>query len=136
MFSKSSRQLARELVDRERVVGAEVLLRAVDAGARSVPDLALGIARPHEHRRLRLRFAVEDEHGLRLVEAGQVVEVGVLPVLVLDVVVADRERRGEQQQRAGPNGLDDAVAPTPEVRESSGQVLHRRGEAAPDPLLR
>ena len=76
---------------------------AFDASARSVPDLALGIARAHEEHRLVLRvLGRQNEHGLGLVEAGQVEEVGVLPVLVLDVVVADRNRRRRKDRDAPP----------------------------------
>src|SRR5207249_4854908 len=38
----------------------------------------------------------EDDDRLRLVEAGEVEDVAVLPELVLDVVVAERGRRGDE----------------------------------------
>jgi hypothetical protein len=84
-------------------VGAEVFDRAFDARARTVPHLALGIARPDEQDRLVLRvLGRHDQHRFGLVESGEVVKVGVLPVLVLDVVVADCYRRRRKNRDAVP----------------------------------
>ena len=38
------------------------------------------------------------EDGFRLVESGEVVEIRILPILVLHVVVTDRERRSEYDE--------------------------------------
>jgi hypothetical protein len=86
-----------ELADGERGVRAEVADGSLDTGPRPVPHLALGVARPHEESHAVVGVPRrEDEHRLGLVESGQVIEVGILPVLVLDVVVPDGDRgRGE-----------------------------------------
>ena len=79
----------------KRVVGAEVAHRALGPGAATIPGFARGIAVAHEQDVLGL-LATGDEHrdGLGLVEAGQVVEVAVGPVVVVDVAVALALGRG------------------------------------------
>ena len=90
-------ELLGEVPDRERGVSAEPLDRAFDTGARPVPCLAFRVALAHEEDRA--VFVVgsrEDQHRVGLLEAGEIPEVRVLTVGVLDVVVADVDgTRGE-----------------------------------------
>jgi hypothetical protein len=75
-------------------MGADVRDRAPPARARPNPPLPTPTARPHEKDRAMMgMLAGEDQNTVGLVETGQVVKVRVLPVLVLDVVVAHRHRR-------------------------------------------
>ncbi len=93
------RELLLELGDDVALVGTELRLRAVQARPRTVPDLALGIARAHEQRSL-LVVATQDQRALRLVEAGDVEEVRVLTVLVVDVAIS-RKDRGRREHGHG-----------------------------------
>ncbi len=83
--------------DREGIVGAVVAPRPGRSGAPAVPGLAQRVALAHEQDVLGLGPA-RHQHGHRLgfCEAGQVVEVAVLAVGVLDVVVAQAHRGGRQ----------------------------------------
>jgi hypothetical protein len=88
-----------EVGDRERVVRAVGGDGAFRSGARPVPILALAVALAHEQQVLALRSAGcehRDRVGLR--EAGEVVEIAVLPVRVLDVAVTGAHRRGRQDR--------------------------------------
>jgi hypothetical protein len=108
-------QLGREVGDREGRVRPENGLRAIDPSAITIPLLALGIARPDEQDEAMVGVGRgEHHHGLRLDEARQVVDVGVLAIVVLDVVVADRGRRGGQDhhgRRAGSHPGEHLGAP-------------------------
>jgi hypothetical protein len=97
------RQMFFELVDRVRLIGAVLRLYAVDTRTRSVPNLTLRIARSHEHRRLR---STKHENAVRLVEPGQIEEIRVLPVIVIDVIVANVNRR----RRENPDRIIAALA--------------------------
>ncbi len=103
------RKLVREVSSDEGLVRAVVLLGAVDAGARPVPDLAVAVPRTHEEGRLAV-LCVEDQDALRLVEPRQVEEVRVLPVLVLDVVVPHEDRgrgkNGHGRRRGGGHRVE------------------------------
>ncbi len=93
------RQPRGELVHRKGRVGTEVADRSLDACARAVPHFALRVARSDEEHRVVLGMrARQDEHRVRLVEPGQIEEVRVLPVLVLDVVVPNRHGRRRQHR--------------------------------------
>jgi hypothetical protein len=87
------RELRVELIDGESLVRAVALLRALYARASARPRLLLLVARPHEERVARLARGRDDGDGVGLVEARQVVEVGVLPEAVLRVVRARRLAR-------------------------------------------
>jgi hypothetical protein len=110
------RQALGELGDRERCIGAEALDGALDAGARTVPGLALRIAWPNEHDAalFRLRLA-QEQHAVRLVEARQVVEVAVLPEVVLDVVVANGDGRGGEDRDPLPHRVEETAPALGEV---------------------
>src|ERR1700722_9525515 len=77
-----------DIGDRKGVVSAVILNCARGTGALAVPDLALAITLAHKQDVFR-RPTPGDQHRhrLRLVKAGQVEEIAVLPVVVLDVVV-------------------------------------------------
>src|SRR6185312_14785002 len=83
--------------DGECVVRAIRAPRTCRTGAPSVPGLTCRVALAHEED----VFSVvaprdQDRHRLGLVEAGQIIEVTVLPVRVFDVVVAVAYRRRGQ----------------------------------------
>jgi hypothetical protein len=80
--------------DGKRVVRAVVARRPRGASALAIPGLARRITVAHEQDVLALRTAWhEHRHGFRLREAGEVVEVAVGPVRILDIVVAQPDRR-------------------------------------------
>ena len=83
--------------DREGVIGAEPAARTGRAGTPAVPGLACRITVSHEQQVLALRSPRHQHRDrLRFGETGEVVEVAVLPVGVLDVVVAQMHgRRGD-----------------------------------------
>jgi hypothetical protein len=83
------------------------------ASPRAVPHFPFRIAGPHEHHTASLAKAAEQQRCAGLLEPGQVVQVGVLPVLVLDVVVPDGHgRRRQQQGRVGSDCLEHPLTPT------------------------
>src|SRR3954468_13622699 len=80
-----------------RFVEAEKLARGFGAIAKSVPDLALGIAVAAKKNRARRLARHHREQRLRLVEAGEVVEVAIEAVRVVAVAVAHAlGRRGDE----------------------------------------
>ena len=96
-----------DVVDRKRVVEGELVDRAFRAEARPVPAFALGIAFAAEQDDFAgLAARDQGQHRLRLVEAGQVVEVAVLPVRIMRVVVADA--LGRRRQDGDGVATDDA----------------------------
>ena len=100
---EQARQNFVDVPDRERIVGAVFLDCALRACARPVPGLASRIAVAHEQHELALRAArQQDRDGLGFLERGQVVEIAVRTVLVLDVVVAGPDRRGRQDRDCVP----------------------------------
>ncbi|MCY1530646.1 hypothetical protein D9M68_658420 [compost metagenome] len=105
-----------DVADREGIVGAVVADRAVLAGAQAVPQLALGIALAAEqHVLAMLTTRNQRDHRLRLGKPGEVLEVAVLAVYMLDIAVADVHRRRRQDgdavgfhlrhQRLAPTGV-------------------------------
>ena len=95
-------ELLVELFDRESLVRAVALLRALDARAPPVPNLLLAVARADEEREGLLARGRDDGDGVGLAEAGQVVEVRVLPEAVLCVVRARHlARRRDDGDRTG-----------------------------------
>jgi hypothetical protein len=94
-----ARKLRVEVSDRKGCVGVEITLGALDAGARPIPRLALGVARSDEqHEAVLAMHPAEHRDRLRLVVAREVEEVRVLPVRMLDVVVAEVHRRGRDHR--------------------------------------
>ncbi|MNQ47384.1 hypothetical protein D3C85_612250 [compost metagenome] len=84
--------------DGEGLVGAVVAQRALLAGAQALPQLTLGIALAAEQHILALSPpGNQRQHRFRLGEAGQVLEVAVLTIGLLDVAVADLHGRRRQQ---------------------------------------
>ena len=90
-----------DIGDREGVIGAVVFDRAIRARASAVPDLTLAITLAHEQDILGWR-ATRNQHCDRfgLVEAGQIIKIAVLPVVVLDITIAVAHR-GRRQDRDG-----------------------------------
>ena len=91
---EQARQDFIDVGDRKGIPGAVLLDGARRTCAPPVPGLAQRVPVPHEEHVLRV-LAAGDEHRdrLRLAESGQIEEVAVLPVGVLDVVVAVPHRR-------------------------------------------
>src|SRR5690606_4562067 len=105
------RELREQLADRVRLVGPEVGARALDARAVARPGLGLRIARLDEERERRPAVVAQDERGVRVVEARQVVEVAVLTEAVVGVARARRQPRSEQDRdRAGLHRLQEPPA--------------------------
>src|SRR5665213_2371396 len=68
--------------------------RAFRPGALAVPDLTLAVALAHEQHVFGcLPARNQHRHRVRLIEAGQVVEIAGLPVVVFDVAIALAHRR-------------------------------------------
>ena len=112
-----ARQDLVDVADREGVVGAVVADRALGTRPRAVPGLARRVAVAHEQHELPLRPA-GNQHGdgLRLGEGGQVVEVAVGAVVVLDVVVAHAHRGSRQDRdRVAPHVPHQQAAPPREL---------------------
>ena len=98
-FLEQAGQNLVDVGDRKGVVGAVVLDRTGGTGALAVPDLALAVAFANEQHVFRRRASGDqDRHRLGLIEAAQVIKIAVLPVVVLDVVVALARRRGRQDR--------------------------------------
>ncbi len=89
------RQQAFQFGGGEGLVGAVFGYRALGAGAAAVPDLAFLVALAHEQEKGAFFTARrQHHHRVRLVEAGQVPEIGILAEFVVHVAVADQFARG------------------------------------------
>ena len=102
-----------KVLDRARLVDAEALLRPLGPVSAPVPDLASAIAGTHEQDRA-MAAAVQpprDQHRLGLREAREVEQVGARPVLVVDVPVAGRLRRGRQDQDPVTERVQETLTP-------------------------
>jgi hypothetical protein len=110
-FSSSLGSFASRSADREGFVDAERRGRGLGAEAVAVPDLALQVLRRAEQR----GAAVARQHqpGVGLGEAGQVIEVAVVPVQEVGVAVA----------RALGRGRDDGDAVLAELRGEARAAL-------------
>ena len=98
---EQSRQDFVDVGDGKGVVGAKIASRALRAGASAVPGLARRIAIAHEQNVFALWTAGhQHRHRFGLGEAGQVEEIAVRPVGVLDVVVAQPDRRSRHDRRS------------------------------------
>ena len=86
---EQARQDVVDVADRERIVGAVVAHGAIRSGATAIPGLAGRVAIAHEQDVFAVR-ASRNQHGhrFRFVETGQVMEIAVGPVVVMDVAVA------------------------------------------------
>ena len=112
-------ELASELLDGERSIGAEILHCAFHASPRPVPDLPFGLPRPHEEDHFVLLMLIgQYQQALRLAEPREVIEVAILSVGMLDVVVAQREGRGWKHRRA----VSDGALQIPACREPSSYL--------------
>ena len=79
-----------ELADLICMVRPEMLRGALGPDAISVPCLHFGVSRPHEEGVIAIRMAGCDHRDrLRLMEPGQIEEVGILVELELGVVAPD-----------------------------------------------
>ena len=84
------------------MVGAKIGLGSVDSGARSVPDFATRVARAHEEGEPPLG-PIDHHDALGFVESGEIEKIRILTVIVLDVVVANADRRRGQESHRGWN---------------------------------
>jgi hypothetical protein len=105
-------QAGRQLGGRVRGVGAVQRLGALEAGAATVPDLHVGIARRHEHDEAIAVGARPQHHrGVGLGEPGQVQHVGLLAETVVRIAVAHALRAASgPRHRAGPDRLHQRLA--------------------------
>ena len=93
------RQYLVDVRDRKGIVRRIALDGAFGAGARAVPRLAQRVVLAHEQQVFRLRTARHQHRNrIRFRKAGQVVEVAVLPIGILDVAVAMAHRRRRQDR--------------------------------------
>ncbi len=115
-----------DITDGKGVVGTVFTYRAVLPGPQAVPELALGIALAAEqHVLAMLAPGNQRDHRFRLGEAGEVLEVAVLAVDMLDIAVADVHRRRRQNGDAvGFHLLHQRLASTGVFR--SGDASHGR----------
>lgn len=115
-IGEQARQRRVDLLDRMGFVQAEGFAGGFGTEAETVPDFAflvLGAAEQHAERRCVAGRHHDGQHGFGLGEAGQVIEVAVVPVGVVAVAVAHGLRRGRDDgdaaaRRAQP--LRDALA--------------------------
>src|SRR5207302_8152053 len=115
-----------DVADREGVVGAVVARGAGRTGAAPVPGLAHPVVLAHEQDVPGLRPPGHQHgHGLRLAEAGEVMEVAVLAVGILDVVVP-LPHRGRRQ-----NGDRVASHQAHELAAPARELLSRHRTSAP-----
>ncbi len=96
-----ARQNFVDVVDRECIVRTEIADRALLSRAQTVPQFALGIAFTAEQNVLAI-FASGNQHHhrFRLGKAAEVLKVTVLPVDMLDITIANGNRRSRQDGNA------------------------------------
>src|SRR5690606_19204412 len=119
-----TRQDVVDVADREGVVGAVVAHRAVLAGPQANPDFTLRHP-PAAEKYVLAMLATGNQHQprFRLRKTGQVLEVAVLSVDVLDVTVADVDRRrGQDGNAVGLHLGHQRLAPAGVLR--SGNAAH------------
>src|SRR5690606_6880370 len=124
---EQARQDVVDVGDRKRVVGAVVGDRPLGSGARSVPQLALGIALAAEEQELALRPA-RREHGdgLGLLETGQVIEVAVRTIVEQRVAAAYALGRGNDDGDAlRADDVHERLAPLRELAPIHSACLER-----------
>src|SRR5262249_37514854 len=98
-------QLGVELGDRKRFVGTVVAGGALDARPATIPDLALGIARTNEQQETPLPSGSQKRHRVRLVEAGQIPEIAVLPEAIAGIAIARPHGRARQEHERARTDL-------------------------------
>ncbi len=125
VVGQQRRQQGVDLLDRMRFVEAEGRLRAFRAIAEAIPDLAFFVLGAAEQDAAlgagRLRH--QDQHCLRLGEAGQVVEIAVVAIGIVAIAVAHGFRRGGQDRHAAAAGaqlLQHAGAPVATGEKEGG----------------
>ncbi len=103
-----------DITDGKGIVGAIFGNGPVLPGTQTVPELALGIALATEQHVFTMPATGDQgDHRLRLGETGEVLEVAVLAVDMLDITVADVHRRRRQNGDAvGFHQLHQRLAPT------------------------
>src|SRR5882724_1451251 len=118
-----ARQDLIDVGDREGVVRPVALNRALGSGARTVPCLPSRIALPDEQQILGLRPSRhQDGDRLGFRKSGEIVEMTVLPIGVLDVAVAMAHRsRGQNRDRVPADHAHEL--PSPAAREISVKSL-------------
>jgi len=130
-----------DVLDRERVVEAALLDRAVGPQARTVPGFARGIAVAAEQDGLGGTAAGQQhEHRIGLGKAAEVMEVAVLAIRIRRVVVAQPLRRGRHDDDGVVAGQAHELAAAARVfaggdqeriRLSAGCGRRRRSARAP-----
>ena len=109
---EQARQDVVDVADRKSIVGAVITHRTVGTGATTVPGLAGGITVAHEQDVFGLlATGNQHRHCLGLVEAREVVEIAVRPIVVMDVAVAlTLGRRGDDGDGALAHELHELLA--------------------------
>ena len=134
LVGENARQLRVDFVDGERGVEAERLARAVRAETETFPRFALDILLAAEQDRSRFArrgACVQHQQRLGFGEAGQIVEVAVVPVGVVGVPVAQLFRRGgddgDAPARRAQRGEDALTARAVDVDGDGGfgRLVHR-----------
>ncbi len=95
---EDSGQLLLEVADLEGLVGPVVPLRSLGSGAVARPGLRFPVPGLHEEGVGGAAVGAKDRHRLRVIEAGQVPEVAVLPEGILGVVRAGGEPSAQKQR--------------------------------------
>ena len=95
------RQAFLQFIDGKCLVGPMIFKGAFKAGMAACPDGLFRIIGSAKQDVFTLLAAgCHDRHGLRFMEAGQVMKVAVLPVGVFDVTIANARRRAGQNGHA------------------------------------
>ncbi len=90
-----------DITDGERVIGAVLDDRALLPGTIAVPQFALLVLLAAEqHIFAVLAAGNQNSHGLRLREAGEILKIAVLAVVVLDITVTDKHLGRRQHGNA------------------------------------
>ena len=125
-----ARQPLAQLTERMGQMGAEPLHRPLHTPAEAVPHLRRRIPGLHEqHERVLRTVRQEQRHRPRLIEAGEVPEIAVLPEGMLHIRVVGHQRRRRDHRRRAAEAMQKTVAPVGECGglDSSG----RHGSADP-----
>jgi hypothetical protein len=118
---QQTRQKLGELVDGTSLIDAQSC-RALHSESLTIPDFALGILGSEEEHAARSLSADEHERCIRLVEAGEVMEIRALPEFMADVVISQGRQRGERHQHAPVQLREQSSTPTDERREINHDV--------------
>src|SRR6185437_5375359 len=120
-----------DIGDGKGIIGAIGSARSCGAGAPSIPGHAHAVSITHEENVFGMvPSRDQDRYRLRLIEAGQIIKVAVLPIRIFDIVVAVPHRcRGQYGDRVAAHQLEERAAAT---RELVAQVLSARARGPRD----